>query len=264
MKKALTMIIMVAIFFGCCGLALISIHSCEWKSKWSGNATHHWKECVTSSCIEIDSKAEHEWGIGSESAFGVTEYACSVCGWIKRDERVTEVSDDKWVDAFNFGANYRVNISGIDTDGAAVSGRFIRDGNKISIEGLYSSDTPIYASIEGEKLYDYSIDEASGVWKREENTHITAEEYILYFEDQIFPLFLRDRSYYTYNTESRLYTADEIVLDGITFKNVSLGFLDGRVAMYKMEMVADLGNATVDLTVTYGNAAVTLPEVSEP
>ena len=92
--------------------------ACEhtFSDQYSSDETNHWKECLSSTCKEVNSKASHEWDEGrvtteaTTTNEGVKTYTCTVCGQTKNEAIPATGEDDvhthSWSSTWSKDANY--------------------------------------------------------------------------------------------------------------------------------------------------------------
>ena len=270
MKRTLAMILAIVMCLSC-GVLLASCgHECEWAADWSKDATHHWKACTDTDCTEVSEKAEHTWGAGVETAFGATQYTCSVCQQTKVDKKATTVADDKWDDAFKFGTNFVASMKMTHPTEGAEAMSLSREGGKLAMTEVYtdsqgdSDEYTSYAYVDGSTVYMF-YDNGEGDqhdWQRRVYPYMTGEDFIAQVEQQMVSDEFRVRSLYTYSEATNLYTAASVTIGGDTCTNVSLGFIDGKLVKFSYSYVDDGATITVEASITYGGATVTLPNVN--
>ena len=270
MKRTLSMIMAIIMCLSCCVLLASCGHECEWAADWSKDATHHWKACTDTECTEVSEKAEHTWGAGVETAFGATQYTCSVCQQTKVDKKTTTVADDKWDEAFSFGTNFVATMTATHPTEGTEAMSLSREGGKLVMTEVYTDsqgDKDEYSSyvyIDGSDVYmfDDIVEGDQQVWKRIAYPYMSAEDLIASVGQQMIADDFRVRSLYTYSEATNLYTAASVTIGSRTYTNVTLGFIDGKVVKFSYNFEDDGATVTVDAGITYGNASVTLPNVN--
>ena len=270
MKRALAMIMAIVTCLSC-GILLASCgHECEWATDWSKDDTSHWKACTDPECTEVNEKADHVWDAGTEVAFGTTKYVCTVCQQEKTDEKVTSVAEANWASAFELGTNATITLIATNPTAGTMKVVEKRDGSKLSMEETYitpegetESDPAMYCYFDGEDVYlfDYYKDDGEVIYERELYTYANATDTWKMLIEEMFPEAYIAYSAYTYNAETNLYTASAIA-DIEELSNLTLAFIDGKIVKLSYIYTEDGDANNYEITVTYGDASVTLPDVN--
>ncbi len=80
------------------------LHTCQFSTDWSKDATSHWHACTGKDCEEIADKENHVWNEGvittapTQEADGVKTFTCSVCGQTTTEAvAFTGLSEAEWL-----------------------------------------------------------------------------------------------------------------------------------------------------------------------
>lgn len=264
MKKILCMIMALLMCLAAC-TALVSC-GCDhvFASEWSTDDTHHWHVCTKEECDEQGDKAEHAWNEGvlvlapTPTTTGVRKYTCTECGVTKTEivEPQLTVNKEEWTEAFLLRADNFV-MTVVNGEGNLIVKK--RGGIVMTSNPQAVNLSQHYYTVEGGKYYCYTV-AGEQVTKGE----ITEQAYtqattLIDLQDLVYGAF-------TYNENGKTYEAAEIVLEHVTYENVYVSFLDGKLtrASFTKKEAGKASDVNV-ITVTYGTVPtdLVLPQVTQ-
>ncbi len=183
----------------------------------------------------------------------------------------SQVTSEQWTASFNFGTNYVItvetetNYGQTDTESASLA----RSGNLFKIDEFEYED----GSLLWHEVYYYDL--TAGAGKEYEPKYDDNDELICYviksspetiemmeaqYMSEIIPDQFKDMSLYTYNATSGKYAlTTPMVVYGATISTVEATFADAKLVSVYYVIEGDGYSMEREITLSYGNATVTLP-----
>ncbi len=271
---ALCMCLSAFVLLTACG------HEHTYKTEWSKDATNHWHDCEGEDCTEVADKAEHTWNAGeittaaTKEAAGVKTFTCTACAQTKTESVAyvvkTTVTAAEWAAAFDLGENWTFTATATHPVYEQVMSEMQkRDGNKFcSIEtfadlsGTVLGAEESYDEIAGDVWYRYNYHEDTETYEKIAVEESVAERLAEMIEAFI-PQDLRDFADYEYDEEKKAYVADSIFYEEeeMDVMDLVVKFEDGKIVAFDYKVVVGGASVPYTVTLTYGDAAVTLPTV---
>lgn len=288
MKKLLSILLALAMCMTFGVLLTACSHEHEWDKEWKNDEISHWHACTGEGCTEISDKAEHQWNAGeittkpTATADGVKTFKCTVCAKEKTEvvKPRTDVTAAEWESALklneeNFSMTSEITIETADEEGtpltytiasvAKKNGDIIQETMTTSaIPGLVESESTevMYYAKEGDKYYMYMT-----VMEQTFKQELDQAAYEASFGDSFEDTF----AFTDFTYADSCYTAAAITVDGETFTDVKIKFVEGKVVTISYTLVdTDLNTgihstAATECVFEYGTVpAITLPTVTMP
>ncbi len=263
MKKTLCMILALLMCLGSCAMLVGCGCSHVFASEWSIDDTHHWHVCTAEDCDEQSDKAEHDWDEGvlvlvpTPTTTGVRKYTCQACGKTKTEiiEPQLTVNKEEWTEAFLLRAeNFVMTV--VNGEGNLIVKK--RGGIVMTTNPQTVNISQKYYTVEGGKYYCYTV-AGEQVTKGEITEQLYTQATTLI---DLQALVYGD---FTYNESGKSYEAAQLTVDNVTYENVYVSFLDGRItrASFTKKEQGKASDVNV-ITVTYGTVTsdLVLPQVT--
>ena len=104
MKRICSIVLALCLMLSALAAFTSCLHTCQFSTEWSKDATSHWHACTGKGCEEIADKANHVWNEGvittapTQEADGVKTFTCSVCGQTTTETvAFTGLSEAEWL-----------------------------------------------------------------------------------------------------------------------------------------------------------------------
>ena len=181
-----------------------------------------------------------------------------------KDSGDYEVTAEEFVAAISFANETNYKISAVNTEyntnDTTETYTLIAERVENKIKFVQSDETEtetIYLEKDGETCYIYSLDGADYV-----KAPVDAMYFDTYATCNIANMGF-EYSQFTYNAEAKAYEAASVTVGGSEYTNVSFKFENNKLVSFTASVsYGEYGSSTQVATITYGDAAVTLPTVA--
>lgn len=198
---------------------------------------------------------------------GVTFSSCELSDFLENVTPVDKamVTQEEWTAAFDYSDENYVEISKVSTTDSEIQRTFKGAVDKFEITGVFTlmgnqDESKSWYSIENGKLYSYEKVNDNEYSKSEDSSSSMKEITIVHSIQEMAPEIF-DYGRYTYDENEKAYKADIILSDGEEIARAcQFKFEEGKLVFgtVKYTRIKDF-LITVEFSLTYGNAAVTLP-----
>lgn len=273
MKKIVSLLLSVGLLVSLMGILSACGHTHSFSEEWLTDKANHWHACTEQDCPECADMAAHTYDEGaitaspSLTADGVRTFTCTVCGYTRTEDIVsdTRVAKEEWQSILGLRDtdNLKITATGSRVTGAntpiPMSMTYELDGHTIYMKSTSGEVTvmELYLTQEGDQYTAYPYDMSSKIWT---STPITPSDYERYRQD-----FSRLFAYedFEYHTVSRTYfNAKPIEYDGTTITDVEIGIVNGALVKIAYTQSTTDTSVTYRYSFFYGEADITLPTVA--